>query len=155
MKEEIILIVEEILEDMEELVRDAWNLPLSGGKGFINIDRISELINEIRDELPNELNQAKAIIADRSQIINDAKEEANNIISSSESKAKVMVEKDEIVRQAKEKSEEILLDAKVNARDIKKAANDYIDDVMKHVDDSLTMAVSDLRKARQNLKTNQ
>lgn len=147
--------VEEILEDMEELIRDAWSLPLSGGKGIISLYRINELINEIRDELPSELNQAKAIIADRSQIINDAKDEASNIISTSEAKAKAMVEKDEIVRQAKEKSEEIVLDAKVHARDIKKAANDYVDDIMRHVDDSLTMAVSDLRKAKQTLKSNQ
>ena len=56
--------------------------------------RVSELINEMRDELPNELRQAKAIIADRSQIITEAKEEAETIVASAEKKAKFMVERD-------------------------------------------------------------
>ena len=100
--------VEEILEELEELVKDAWSLPLTGGKGFVNVERVSELINEMRDELPNELRQAKAIIADRSQIITEAKEEAETIVASAEKKAKFMVERDEIVKQAQKRAEELL-----------------------------------------------
>ena len=146
--------VDEILEELEEIVKDAWSLPLTGGKGFVNIARVSELIGEIRDELPNELRQAKAIIADRSQIIAEAKEEAEAIVASAEKKANALVERDEIVKQAQKKSEEILLEAKMKSREMKQATNDYIDDVIKRTDETLTSAVSDLRKTRQILKNN-
>lgn len=147
--------VEEILEEFEEMVKDAWTLPLSGGKGFVNIEKIGDLINEIRAELPNELTQAKAIISDRSQIINDAKNESERIISLAEEKAKVMVNRDEIVKQATEKAESLILEAKVQSRDMKKAAHEYVDDMMKRTDDVLTETVADLRKTRQNFKNTQ
>lgn len=145
--------VEEILEELEELVKDAWSLPLTGGKGFINIERVNELISEIRDELPNELRQAKAIIADRSQIINEAKEESETIVASAEKKAKFMVERDEIVKQAQKMSEEMIMDSKIKAREIKQATNAYIDEIIKRTDDTLTEAVAELRKTRQSLKS--
>ncbi len=142
--------VEEILEELEELTKEAWNLPLTGGKGLINIERVRDLISEIRDELPNELRQAKAIIAD--QIISEAKEEAESIVNAAEKKAKYMVERDEIVKQAQKMAEEVVLAAKMKAREMKQATNEYIDDVIKHTDETLTGAVADLRKTRQNLK---
>ena len=37
---------------------------------------------------------------------------------------------------------------------MKQATNDYIDDVIKRTDETLTSAVSDLRKTRQILKNN-
>ena len=146
--------VEEILEELEDLVKDAWSLPLTGGKGFVNVERVSELINEIRDELPNELRQAKAIIADRSQIIAEAKDEAASIVESAEKKAQFMVERDEIVKQAQKKSEEILQEAKMKAREMQQATNEYIEDVIKRTDETLTAAVTGLRKIRQTLKSN-
>lgn len=146
--------VEEILEELEESVKDAWSLPLTGGKGFINIERVSELIREIRDELPNELRQAKAIIADRSQIIAEAKEEAETIVASAEKKAKFMVERDEIVKQAQKKSEEVLMEAKIKSREMKQVTNEYIDELIKRTDETLTDAVTALRKTRQSLKNN-
>lgn len=145
--------VEEILNELEEILKESWNLPLTGGKGVVNVERISELLGEVRDELPNELRQAKAIIADRSQIITEAKEEAETIVASAEKKANFMVERDEIVKQAQKKSEEIMLEAKIKARDMKQATNEYIDEVIKRTDETLTTAVAELRKTRQSLKS--
>lgn len=144
--------VEEILEELEDTLKDAWNLPLSGGKAFVNAEKITELINEMRDELPNELRQAKAIIADRAQIVNDARTEGESIVLAAEKKAMLMVERDEIVKQAEKKAEEILLEAKKKSRDMKQATNEYVDDVIKRTDEVLTEAIADLRRTRQSIK---
>lgn len=146
--------VEEILEDLEDLIKEAWTLPLTGGKGVVNLARVNELINEIRDEFPNELRQAKAIIADRSQIIREAKDESATIIASAEKKAKLMIDRDEIVKQAQKNAEEIILEAKIKSKEIKHAANEYVENMIKRTDETLTDAVSELRRTRQNLKNN-
>lgn len=146
--------VEEILDELDELLKNAWNFPLTGGKGIINVEKISELVNEFRDELPNELRQAKAIVADRAQIISDAKDEAEIIVASAEKKAKTMVDRDEIVKQAEKKAEELLLEAKMKSREMKQATNEYVDNIIKSTDESLTGALVSLRKTRQSLKNN-
>ncbi len=144
--------VEEILEELEEILKEAWNLPLSGGKAFVNTEKIIDLINEMRDEFPNELRQAKAIIADRAQIVNDAKGEGEAIIAAAEKKAALLIERDEIVKQAEKQAEEIVLEAKKKAREMKQATNEYVDDVIKRTDEVLTEAVTELRRTRQSIK---
>ena len=153
-REDVSMRVEEILEELEEIVKDAWSLPLSGGKALVNVERISDLLNEVRDELPNELRQAKAIIADRSQIISEARGEGEAIVSAAEKKALLMVERDEIVKQAEKRAEEILLEAKMKSREMKQATNEYVDDVIKRTDEVLTEAVTELRRTRQSIKSN-
>lgn len=145
--------VEELLDELEEILQESWNLPLTGGKGFVDVNRIKDLSNEIRDTLPNELKQAKAIVADRAKIITTAKDEAESIVNIAEEKAKFLVEKEEIVMQAKKHAEDIILEAKSSSRNIKKAANDYVDDIMRRTDEFLNINLSELRKARQELKT--
>lgn len=145
--------VEELLDELEEILQEAWNLPLTGGKGFVDINKIKDLTNEVRNALPNELEQAKAIVADRGKIITTAKDEAESIIRVAEEKAKLLVEKEEIVMKAKVHAEDILLEAKTSSRNIKKAANDYVDDIMRRTDEFLNSNLSELRKARQELKS--
>lgn len=144
--------VEECLLALEEILEEAWNLPLTKGKAFVDVEKIRELLEDIREALPGEINQAKAIVSDRTQIINDAKEEADSIIAKAEDKARIIVGRDELVKQAEIKSENILLEAQVKARDIKKAANDYVDDIMKRTDEVLMSNISELRATRKDLR---
>ncbi|MDQ5983784.1 MAG: hypothetical protein RUMPE_00812 [Eubacteriales bacterium SKADARSKE-1] len=144
--------VEECLLALEEVLEDSWSLPLTKGKAFVDVEKIRELSEDLKEALPDELSQAKAIVADRTQIISDAKEEAASIIEKAEDKARIIIGRDELVKQAEIKSENILLEAQVKARDIKKAANDYVDDIMKRADEVLMSNISELREARKDLR---
>ena len=147
--------VEELLLEIEDLIKNSWGLPLAKGKVVLEGDKVEDIIEEIRDNLPEELRQAKAIVADRNKILEDAKAEAESIINTAEEKARIILDKDEIVKQAKGKAEDILLEAKIQARDIRKSTNEYIDDIMKKTDDIMTNNLTELRKARQSLRNKQ
>ena len=56
-------------------------MPLSGGKALVDAERVREIVDKIRSSLPQEIRQAKAIVSDRSQIIADAKREAETVVS--------------------------------------------------------------------------
>ena len=66
-----------------------------------------------------------------------------------------MVAKDEIVRQAQEKASDLLTQTKAKSVEVRKAANEYVDDLMQRADESISVALSELRKARQNIKASQ
>jgi hypothetical protein len=145
--------IDEILEEIDEILIRAWSLPLSGGKILIDANLIRESLDEIKDSLPNELRQAKAIVADRSDIINDAKREAQIVISSSEEKAKSIVEHDELVKQAKIRAHAIISEAESKSKEIRHAASSYLEDIMKQTDEFLTNNLAEFRKARKHLKS--
>ena len=144
--------IDDCLIELEEILEDAWSLPLIRGKVFINVDQLQKCFHEIRSTLPEELRQAKAIVADRGKIISDAKMEAETIIRIAEEKSRVMLSQDELVKNAKLTSDQILLEAKTQAKNIKKAANEYVEDLMKQTDDTLMNSITELRQARKDLR---
>lgn len=144
--------VEELLEELDEMVEHSWNLPLSGGRTVIDAERIREILDDIRVNLPQELRQARAIVADRTQIIGDAKREAETIVRVAEERAKAMVNRDEIVKQAQNKANDLIAQEQARAREMRKASNDYVEDLMRRTDEALTANLSELRKTRQSIK---
>ena len=144
--------VDELIQELQDLVGDAKTMPLSGGKVLIEADKIYDILDEIQDTLPAEVRQAKNIVADRGQIINEAKKEAEDIIRAAEERKKQMIEQSEVMREAKSEAAELLNDAKAKASELRKAANDYVENVMKRTDDAITAQLTELRKTRQNLR---
>ena len=147
--------MEDLVDELYDMVDKAWNLPLSGGRAVLDGEEVKQILDEMRDSLPQELRQARAIVADRNQIISDAKREAESIIRVAEERAKAMVNQDEIVKQAQQKANELISQSQTKFREMRRASNDYIDDLMKRTDDALAENLAELRKTRQNIKASQ
>ncbi|MDO4747880.1 MAG: ATPase [Eubacteriales bacterium] len=144
--------VDELINELQDLVADAKSIPLTGGKVMVEAEKIYDILDEIQDTLPAEVRQAKNIVADRSQIIAEAKKEAEDIIRAAEERKKVMIEESEIMRAAKAEATELLNEVKSKAAEMRKAANDYVENIMKKTDDAITAQLTELRKTRQNLR---
>ena len=144
--------VEELLDELYDMVEKAWNFPLSRGRAMLDVEEVKEILEEIRDAMPQEIRQAKAIVADRTQIISDAKREAETIVRVAEERARAMVNQDEIVKQAQQKANEMLAQAQTRFRKMQKACNVYIDDLMQRTDEGLTANLAELCKTRQEIK---
>jgi F0F1-type ATP synthase membrane subunit b/b' len=144
--------VDELISELQDLVADSKTLPLSGGKVIVDAEKIYDILDEIQDTLPAEVRQAKNIVADRGQIISEAKKEADDIIRAAEERKKQMIEQSEVMREAKAESTELINAAKAKSAEIRKAANDYVENIMKRTDDAITAQLTELRKTRQNLR---
>lgn len=147
--------VDELMEELYSVVERAWHLPLSGGKAMVDGSEVKQLLDELRDNLPQETRQARAIVADRNQIIADAKREAEGIVRAAEDRAKRMVQQDEITKQAQEQANSMLNQAAGKSREIRKATNEYVDDLLRRADDALAEGLAELRKTRQGIKATQ
>ena len=55
--------IDEILDVIDELLDRSWSLPLSGGRCVVDADKVRDLIDDIRLNIPAEIKQAKAITA--------------------------------------------------------------------------------------------
>ncbi|MDD5952518.1 MAG: ATPase [Oscillospiraceae bacterium] len=147
--------VDELMEELYSVVERAWHLPLSGGKAMVDGSEVKQLLDELRDNLPQETRQARAIVADRNQIIADAKREAEGIVRAAEDRAKRMVQQDAITKQAREQAESMLNQASSKSRELRKATNEYVDDLLRRADDALAEGLTELRKTRQGIKATQ
>ena len=144
--------VDEILDVMDEMLDKSWSLPLSGGRCVIDVERMRDLIDDIRINLPTEIKQAQAIVADRSEILASAKREGESIIRKAEERAKAMVSQEEIVKQAQKKSSDLLTQAQVKSREVRHAAQNFSDDTLRTAEELMVKSVNEIRSTRQALK---
>ena len=144
--------IEELLEEFDELLETGMKLP--GKRTLLDAEKVRELIDDIRLNLPAEIKQAKSIVNDRTEIITraKAKAEADEIIKRADERAQAMVAQEEITRLADEKAREIIAAAQSKSREMRKAAQDFVDDIMQRADEGLTSNLAEVRKTRASLK---
>ena len=83
--------VEELIHELQDMMNDAKSVPLTGGKSLVDTELVLDILDEIQDSLPSEIRQAKNIVADRSQIIAEAKKESEGIIRAAEERKQQLV----------------------------------------------------------------
>ena len=144
--------VEELLDQLDDIMEKGWSFP--GGRRVIEVEKLRELIDDIRLNMPNEIKQAKSIVSDRADIITTAKKEAEGIVRSAEERARAIVAQEEITKMAQAKAHEIVSQAQTKSRVMRKAAQEFVDDIMRRSDEELTQNLSELRRTRASLKQN-
>ena len=142
--------IEELLDQVEELLDKSMKFP--GGKIVVDAEKLRGAIDDVRLRIPAEVKEARGIVADRAEVMNTAKREADNIIRSAEERAKAMVAQEEITRLAQEKAAEIIAAAQAKGKEMRKAAQDFVDDIMRRADEGMTANLSEVRKTRASLK---
>ena len=132
--------VDELLEQIDDMLDKAWSFPLSG-KCMVDAERLRNIVDDIRGNMPSEVRQARAIVADRGDIVATAKKEAEGIVRAAEERARRMVAQEEIVRQAQQKS-----------REMRRGASDFSEDLLRRTEETLAQRLSEVRQARQLLR---
>ncbi len=144
--------IDEILEMMDDMLDKAVNVPFTSKKSLIEVDKMRELIDEVRINMPKEIKQARDLVNDRKSIISEAKNEAANIIARAEQRAASLVAQQEIVRQANAKANELNATAQAQTKELRDLTNKYVDNMLTKVEELLSNDLIDVKKARNALK---
>ena len=110
--------IDELLTILSDMITEAWSMPLSGGKVMLDRERVMELINEIKNVLPTDIQEARAIVASRNELANAARRDADAIIKAAEDRARSLVNESAIYTEAKRAANEIATAAAAKAKDI-------------------------------------
>ena len=144
--------INENLDLIDDILDGAWTVPLSGGRCVVDIDKVREALDDIRLNMPSEIKQAKMIVADRKQIIDDARKEAESALKIAEERAKKLVDNSEIVRQSQERAREIIAQTNNQTRELKRATNEFIESALRNTEEALAASLQQIKTTRQALK---
>ena len=145
--------VDELLDLMEETLEEGTAMPFSAGKRVVDVDKMRDIIDEVRANLPDEMRQSKKIVDDRERIIQEARQEAEGIIKQAEERAKALVSEQEIVKRAQKRAVEILTTTQTHAREISKSATTYCETILKNSEETLARSIADIKNTRMNLRS--
>jgi DNA anti-recombination protein RmuC len=147
--------VDDLILQLQDVVNEAKAVPFSSGKVMVSSDEIYDILDQIQDAMPAEVRQAKNIVADRKQILAEANRQSEEIIRAAEERKKAMLNQNEIVREAQAKAKEIVDDAKQKSAEIKKAANVYVDNMMRRTIDGVSKQLDEIKKTHANVLNSQ
>lgn len=144
--------IDELLDLMDETLEDAFNLPFTGGKRMVDVDKVRDIIDDIRLNMPAEIRQAKAIVQDRTDIVATARAEADTIVKRAEDRARTLISDTEIVKQAQQRSTELMSSAQSHARETRNKMTEYCDNMLKTTEELLAKNSLEVKSLRQNLR---
>ena len=99
-----------------------------------------------------ELKQAKTIVDSRSELITNAKREAENIMKSAQAQARQLVSQEAIYLEAKNQANDMVRAAQDKIKELKKVTNDYVDDSLRRTEEAVAEALSEIRNSRSKFR---
>lgn len=142
----------ELLETIEKIIAESKTVPFSK-KRAIDENEILDIIDEIREKLPDEIKQAKWISEERARILQDAQKEREEVLREAEKRIIEMIDEHEITRQAEEKSLKIIEKAKLQSREISDGTREYADSVLAKAEEAVNMIDEGLEEQKNNIKS--
>lgn len=109
---------EEIIEKIEDILEASK--PSFGSNGKIKVDAsaIHDCLEELSSSIPNEIIQARKIVAERREILQAAQETASKIVNDAQLKAEQLTDEHEITNSAKDAAVKILNETNEKAKEI-------------------------------------
>ncbi|HAS73125.1 MAG TPA: hypothetical protein DCS67_03165 [Clostridiales bacterium UBA8960] len=172
-KQELELRVLELLEEFEDKLEAAPSVPLTG-KILVDRQELLSIIKDINMLLPDEYQQVRFIKSQKSQILEEANNIADELINnarheelriietaraqetemliSATNRAKELVNEHEIMRQARVKAQELLADAESKGEGIRSSSYDYAEEVMKRVEHNISKILYTIKENIEELE---
>ncbi len=143
--------IDDLLDMMDETLEDAFTVPLTG-KRMVDAEKLRDIIDDVRLNMPTEIRQAKAIVQDRADIVEGARKEAEGIIKKAEERARVIVSEEEVVKQSQQRASEILTGAQQQAKELRTSVTNYCENLLRQTEDQLTKSCSEVKSARASIR---
>lgn len=138
------------LDEMEELLEEAPHIPLTG-RAVVDLDRVFALMDKLRKEIPEGVQQAHRVIRDRDRILTQAREEAETIIKEAQGYAEKLTRESVVTQRAEEEAGRILDEARRQSRDVRLGAREYAGEVLEKLEANLQKALAVVRQGIEEL----
>ncbi len=126
-----------VLNRMEDQISEGKKMPFSD-QVLVDREEMLFMIRVIRENLPEELRQARWLLQQNRQLIAEARKEAEQIMREAEQQMTRMIDEHEVTQQAKHEAKSILTSADQRARSIENQVIDYAKNVLVDLEDQLT-----------------
>ena len=105
----------EMIDDIEVLIDEAKPARFSPGKIMIEKDVLMTVIEELRKQIPGEIERSHKIILNKDAILEDARVKSQQMIDQAARDAGELIDQNEVVEMAKMRANEIETHAKDTA----------------------------------------
>ncbi|MFM8515695.1 MAG: hypothetical protein ACKOBJ_05490 [Actinomycetota bacterium] len=144
--------VQERLDELTVLVEDAKSMPLSASC-IVNRTQVLDLIEEIRQLLPESVHRADELLADREAVVQDGRREADRILDRARAEADRMVSEHEVYLAAVAEAEALREETLEDTARMRRETDDYIDGKLATFEITLHKTLQAVDRGRERLRS--
>ncbi len=126
----------DLISSVEDILIEG-QLPVVKTKTLVNLDEILDMLDEMKRQLPQELQAANHLRAEKNKLIIEAQQEAQQLLEDVAKEAEKMVNESDITKNAYIKSKKILTQAQKEVEELKLGTFDYLSSKMDEISDKL------------------
>lgn len=141
----------ERVEELQLLVEEAKSVPLSSS-AVINREEFLDLLAQLKEQIPDEIRQARWMARDRDELLARARKEAERIVAEAREQRDRLLSRTEIVHAAEREAERIIEEAKEKAARLRLEAEDYIDQKLAAFEILLNKTLATVHRGREQLR---
>jgi cell division septum initiation protein DivIVA len=140
-----------LIDRIEEAMDNARSMPLTRQR-LIDVEKVYEIIDEVRASFPDELKQARWIVKERQEMLEEAEKESNRILEDARDRAESMASEQEVVKRAQEQAASMIDSARQQEREIRLGAEDYADEMLANLEVNLGKLLTAVQRGRDRLQ---
>jgi cell division septum initiation protein DivIVA len=141
----------ERIEELQVLIEEAKSVPLSSS-AVVNREEILELLAQLKEEVPEEIRQARWMSRDRDELLARARKEAERIVAEAQEQRDRLLSRTEIVHAAHREAERIVDEAKERGAKVRMQAEDYVDQKLAAFEILLNKTLATVGRGREQLR---
>lgn len=148
----LIMDIQHLVDRLEDLIDEGRHVPMSKYT-LVDEERALEIIDQMRISIPEEIEKAARILAQRERVLAQAHEEAARILQQSREKSQVLLENDANVQAAHSRSVNIIEQAKLDAEQITQDADAYVLNILTSLKQRLEKTVREVEAGIKVIET--
>lgn len=139
------------IDELQVLIEEAKAVPLSSS-AVINRDEFLELLAQLKEEIPDEVRQARWMSRDRDELLARARKEGDRVLADAREQRDRLLSRTEIVHAAEREAERIIEEGNDRAARMRAEAEDYIDQKLAAFEILLNKTLGTVAKGREQLR---
>ena len=143
--------VEFLIERLERYILE--ESPKLFGVRAVNEDEVRVHLTQLRAAVPDEVLQAREVIAEREALLNAAHQEAQQILAAARTKAEQLITEHRLVQEARQQAEVIAKRAKRDAVVLRSDADEYVFNALSQLQAELNRLLHIVDNGLQKLET--
>lgn len=146
--------IQHLVDRLEDLIDEGRHMPFSKYT-MVDEERALELIDQMRISIPEEIEKAARVIAQKDRILAQANEEAARILQMTRQKGEEMLDQETSVQAARQRAQVIIDQAKQDAARIAAEADEYVVQVLRELEQKLLQNINVVRNGISEMATQQ
>ena len=142
--------VHEKLAELRRVVEQARSMPMSAS-AVVNRGEVLELIDQLSGALETAFTESQRVVSEREDVVEEGRREAEQIVADAHNERERIISDTDVYRVAKREADQIVERARAEADALRKETDDYVDAKLANFEITLERTTEAVKRGRERL----